>query len=94
MKTVRFFFVLVGSFLLMRAMSHGEDQKSALADVDIRHHKWINNRTLRVASPISGLILEPSPKSSRNHGLATVGGPANTSRSTPVINGTGMKLKP
>ena len=94
MKTVRFFFVLVSCFLLMRAMSDGEDQKSALADVDIHHHKWINNRTLRVPSPISGLILEPSQKGLRNHGLATVGGPANTLRSTPVINGTGMKRKP
>jgi len=94
MKTGRFLFVVTSCFLLMRAISLADDQKRMLADVGLRQSKPVSDRSLHVSRPISVLPVKPSPTTSRNHGLATIGGPAKTSRSTAVINGTSMKRQP
>jgi hypothetical protein len=94
MKTGRFLFVVSSSLLLVRAISLADDQRRASADVGLRQGKWVNDRSLHIPQPIRRAILKPSPTTSRNHGLAIIGGPANTSRSTAVINGTNMKRKP
>lgn len=94
MKTGRFLLVVTSCLLLMRAISHADDQQRALRDADLRYGKPVSDRTLDLPQPVSVPIVKPSPTTSRNHGLATIGGPAKTSRSTAVINGTNMKRKP
>jgi hypothetical protein len=94
MKTGHFLFVVTSCLLLMRAISHADDQQRALPDPGLCHGKSVSDRTLHVPQPVSVPIVKPSPTTSRNHGLATIGGLAKTSRSTAVINGTNMKRKP
>ena len=94
MKTGHLFFVVTSCFLLMRAISHADDQQRGLADVGLRPAKSVNDQSLHVPRPISVPIVKPWPTTSRNQGLATIGGPAKASRSTAVINGSNMKRKP
>ena len=94
MKAGRFLVVVTSGLLLMRAISHADDQQRALQDADLRHSKSVSDRTLHVPQPVSVPIVKPLPTTSRNHGLATIGGPTRTSRSTAVINGTNMKRRP
>lgn len=94
MKTGRFLLVVTSCLLLMPAISHANDQQRALPGADLRHGKSVSSRTLLVPQPVNVPIVKPSPTTSRNHGLVTLGGPARTSRSTAVINGTNMKRKP
>jgi hypothetical protein len=94
MKTGRFLLALTTCLLLMRAISHADDQQRNLPGAGLSYGKSVSNRTLHVPQPVIVPIVKPSPATSRNHGLATIGGPAKTSRSAGVINGTNMKRKP
>ena len=94
MKTGRFLLAVTSCLLLMRAISHADDQQRGLADVGLRPAKSVNDQSLHVPRPISVPIVKPSPTTLRNHGLAAIGGAAKASRSTAAINGTNMKRKP
>ena len=94
MKTGRFLFAVTSCLLLMRGVPLADDQTRALADVGLRQGKSVNDRSRHVPQPFSSSMVKPSATTSRNHGLASIGGPANTSKSTAAINGTNMKRKP
>ena len=93
MKTGRFLLAVTSCVMLMRAISHADDQRHPLADIGLRPGKSVNDRSLHISRPISVPIVKPWPTTSRNQGLATIGGPAKASRSTAVINGSNMKRK-
>ena len=94
MKTGRFLFAVTSCLLLMRGVSLADYEQRALTDVGLRPGKSVNDRSRHVPQPINSSMVKPSATTSRNHGLASIGGPAKTYRSTAVINGTNMKRKP
>jgi hypothetical protein len=93
MKTIPFLFAVIGG-LLMPATSHAQDPASSSVGVDLHSNKAVNDRTRHARPPTMAPSTKSSLKSSRNHGPAIIGGPANKFRNTTAINGTGMKHKP
>jgi len=94
MKTGQFFFVVTSCLLLLRAISRADDQQRTLTGLDLRPSNSVTDRSLRAPRSTSRPTVKPSPTTSPNHGLATIGGPAKTSKSTAAISGTTMKRKP
>ena len=93
MKTGRLHFLVTICLMLVFA-ALADDQTRTLADAGLLQGKLVNDRSLHLPQPVSVPFVKKSPTTSRNHGLATIGGPAKASRSTAVINGTNMKRKP
>jgi hypothetical protein len=94
MKAARFLLIVTSCLLSMGAISHADDEQRALADIGLRPGKSVNDRSVHISRSINLPILKSSPTTSRNQGLAAIGGPAKASRSTAMINGTNLKRKP
>ena len=86
MKAIHFTALI--TILLLRSTSLAGDPKRNSVDADSNHNKSFNNSTLHVRPVTNPSLAKTVPTNLRNHGLTSIGGPHDKSKSTAAISGT------